>query len=118
MYIRRQSEVIELFRTKIGNRLKRTAKKLFFITSGCHFFAKFIFLNRRKLRQSPAKLRVRVTGLGEFLLIGRIFAFWATIFFGQSFENSRRSPNFWATFFPRKKLSSKSGKKRIGLHFG
>jgi hypothetical protein len=31
--------------------------------------------------------------------IGRIFAFWAIVFFGQNLENYRNSANFWATFF-------------------
>jgi hypothetical protein len=28
-----------------------------------------------------------------------VFADWAVLFFGQFFENYRRSPNFWSTFF-------------------
>jgi hypothetical protein len=31
--------------------------------------------------------------------IGRIFAHWAIVYFGQFFENDRRSLNFLATFF-------------------
>jgi hypothetical protein len=31
--------------------------------------------------------------------IGRIFAYWAIVFFGQLFENYRSSANSWATFF-------------------
>jgi hypothetical protein len=32
--------------------------------------------------------------------IGRIFAHWAIVFFGQLNENYRSSANSWATFFP------------------
>jgi hypothetical protein len=31
--------------------------------------------------------------------IGRIFAYWAIVFFGQFIENYRISANSWATFF-------------------
>jgi hypothetical protein len=31
--------------------------------------------------------------------IGRIFALWAIVFFGQFFENFISSPNFWVTVF-------------------
>jgi hypothetical protein len=30
--------------------------------------------------------------------IGRIFAIWASVFFGQLFEKYKSRPNFWATF--------------------
>jgi hypothetical protein len=35
---------------------------------------------------------------------GRIFAYWAIIFFRQFFENYRLSKHFWAIFSPRKKI--------------
>jgi hypothetical protein len=31
--------------------------------------------------------------------IGQIFAQWGIVYFGQWFENYRRSAHFWATFF-------------------
>jgi hypothetical protein len=30
--------------------------------------------------------------------IGRIFAQWANVYFGQYFEKHKSDPNFWATF--------------------
>jgi hypothetical protein len=50
--------------------------------------------------------------------IGRIFAYWAIYFFGDIFENYRRSPNFLATFFQQKKLCTNFEKKIVGLRFG
>jgi hypothetical protein len=48
-----------------------------------------------------------VTRLGESSPIGRLSSF------GSFFENYRRSPNFWATFFPRKKLCIKFDKNGL-----
>jgi hypothetical protein len=35
--------------------------------------------------------------------IGRISAYWAIVFFGQSLENYNTGSNFWAVLFPRDK---------------
>jgi hypothetical protein len=32
--------------------------------------------------------------------IGRIFAYWAIVYFDQFFENFKSSPNFWAHVVP------------------
>jgi hypothetical protein len=37
-------------------------------------------------------------------LIGRIFGYWAIVFFGQIFESYRSYAYSWATFFPPDKL--------------
>jgi hypothetical protein len=36
--------------------------------------------------------------------IGRIFAQWAIIYYGQFLENYRCSPHFWVTFSPFKAM--------------
>jgi hypothetical protein len=47
--------------------------------------------------------------------IGRIFGFWAIVFFGRFFEKYILSP----TFFPRKKLRIDFRKNGLGyIHFG
>jgi hypothetical protein len=50
--------------------------------------------------------------------IGRIFAYWAIVFFGQFFENYRRGTNSWATFFHGKSNALILTKIELGLHFG
>jgi hypothetical protein len=44
--------------------------------------------------------------------IGRIFAHWAIVFFGQFFEHYRSSPNFPATFI-HKKVAYKFWQKQL-----
>jgi hypothetical protein len=50
--------------------------------------------------------------------IGRIFFYWAFVFFGQFFANCKSSPKFWATFFPQFRFYLNFGEKWLGLHFG
>jgi hypothetical protein len=53
-----------------------------------------------------------VTGLAEFLAVGRLFSL------GSSFENYESSPHFWATFSLSLSYASILTKKWFGLHFG
>jgi hypothetical protein len=49
--------------------------------------------------------------------IGRIFANWAIVYFGQLYENFRISPHFGPFFFSVK-LYIDFDQKWVGLHFG
>jgi hypothetical protein len=49
--------------------------------------------------------------------IGRIFAPWVIVYFGQFFENYRSSPHFWSTFSTVKVMNWYC-QKWLGLHFG
>jgi hypothetical protein len=48
---------------------------------------------------SPKKLAKKIGAFDQGDQIGRIFAQWAIVYFGQWFENYIQSANFWATFF-------------------
>jgi hypothetical protein len=50
--------------------------------------------------------------------IGRNFAHWANVFYGQVIENYIFSPNLWATIFHDKIYLLVFNKKRVGLHLG
>jgi hypothetical protein len=50
--------------------------------------------------------------------IGRIFAHWVTVYFGQLFENYRRGSFFWATFFHDKVFELISSKNVLGHILG
>jgi hypothetical protein len=64
-------------------------------------------------RPTLSKIRARVNQGDQ---IGRIFAHWALVVFGQLFENYRSSPYFWA-IFPRKKLCIDFNKKWVWATF-
>jgi hypothetical protein len=50
--------------------------------------------------------------------IGRVFAPWAIVYFGEFLENHRSSQKLRATFFQCKNNVSILTKKSVGLHFG
>jgi hypothetical protein len=50
--------------------------------------------------------------------IGRIFAYWAIVYFGQFYENYKRIPNFLGNFFPPQKLCINFDKKVLGHSLG
>jgi hypothetical protein len=50
--------------------------------------------------------------------IGRIFAFWVIVYFGQFLENNKRSPNDWTTFSHGKRYSSIVTKDGFGYILG
>jgi hypothetical protein len=50
--------------------------------------------------------------------IGRIFAGWAIVFFGQFFSKIMKAAQSFGPFFPHFRLYIRFGKKRLGLHFG
>jgi hypothetical protein len=50
--------------------------------------------------------------------IGRIFAYWAIVYFGQFVVNYKSRRNFVAAFYHRKSYLKSVTKKRFGLHFG
>jgi hypothetical protein len=50
--------------------------------------------------------------------IGRIFAHWAIIYFGQWFEKLQKENIFWAAFSHGTSYVFILSKKRVGLHFG
>jgi hypothetical protein len=53
------------------------------------------------------------------VLIGRIFAYWALVYFGQFCENNISIPNFWATCFQYKNNLLILTKNGFGyVHFG
>jgi hypothetical protein len=50
--------------------------------------------------------------------IGRIFAFWVIVYFGQFLENNKRSPNDWITFSHGKRYLSIVTKDGFGNILG
>jgi hypothetical protein len=48
--------------------------------------------------------------------IGRIFAQWVIVYFGQFSENNRSRPHFWGYFYPRYAIALMKN-VYIGLHF-
>jgi hypothetical protein len=49
--------------------------------------------------------------------IGRIFAYWAIVYFEQFIKLHRRSPDIWTAYFHEKSYVLILPKKWVGLHF-